>query len=86
MNLPTKDNLANQMGEIFSKHNSLNDLVLKNYSTVNDMQIYVEEMSNYLKQVLISKIDFDNYNTQTRYSMDNMFEKQEMMNVKLKDF
>lgn len=86
MNLPTKDNLAFQMGDIISKHHNLNDLVLKNYVTSNDMQIHVEEMSNYLKQVLISKIDFDEYNRQTRYSMDNMFQKQEVINVKLKDF
>ena len=60
--------------------------MLKNYATINDMQIHVEENSNYLKQVLISKIDYDEYNRQIRYSMDNMFEKQEVMNVKLKDF
>jgi hypothetical protein len=86
MNLPTRDNLANQMGEIISKHHNLNDLVLKNYVTINDMQIHVEENSNYLKQVLISKIDYDEYNRQIRFSMDNVFEKQEVMNVKLKDF
>jgi hypothetical protein len=75
MNLPTKDNLANQMGDIFLKHNNLSDLVLKNYVTNNEMQIYVEENSNHLQSILISKEAWMENNRSTRYSMDSMFDK-----------
>lgn len=86
MNLPTKDNLANQISNIFIKHNNLNELVLKNYVTTNDMEVYIEEQNNQLKSNFISQEVWSAHNRVTKSSFDSMYEHVDQINVKMKDF